>query len=478
MAMRKPRYINMEDYWDNRSTTLIYRYDNTLRRVRLETYGEREERLLRQPHTHQGYVGTQTFLEADKTNRDNLSRPITSKFIDIDDADEEEQEMEEAMTEDIVTYNEDNSRTKWHEIWEQHPLWYRPEDIRTNTWLKDSRTALEVDRFGYNELLVQQIRELYAEKLSPVSSKNISRQPHTDEKILLCTQIALSSFLSVNRSSAKGNAMRKKAILHMVKRLNLSMVTNRAIEHINNHRGVTPNMDTLANRLSSNCNNWFSALGIVPSDIRTGYPSRNTRTVMGNKERKETRMDYELLLSYGFTHEESAEIVGTITGQTRSHKTIREWGLDGSPREKKQPTQQEREPMTTNAYESNSTSASQSQGIDAQEMLIQMATAMANGGMVALIKEAMDLYEIAKVEAKAEIDQRGSTEVKRLQEELQQVENFKDLYETSLEECRQLKKQLAEKEAELESISKDLQASALGGANIENRIHDILKGNV
>ena len=255
------------------------------------------------------------------------------------------------------------------------------------------------------------------------------------------------------------------------------MVTNRTIEHINNHRGVTPNMGTLANRLSSNSNNWFSALTIEQSEIRTGYTSHTSSTTMTDELRKKTRMDYELLLSYGFTSEECAEIVAAITGIIRSHKTIREWGLDGSPREKKQP-KQEREPMTTNAYESTPIDSNQSQSINAQEMLIQMATAMANGGMVALIKEAMDLYEIAKVEAKAEIDQRGSTEVKKLQEELKQVRNFKDLYEKSIEDADSLRKQLAEKKAELEVMSKDLQASALGGANIENRLNDILRGNV
>ena len=498
MAMRKPKHVKMEDYWDNRSTTLIHRYDESQRKVRLETFAEREERLLSLPHTHRGYVGTETFLLADKANRENLNAPIKTRLVDIAN-DDDEYQMEEIMTEDIITYNKENSLTKWHKIWEQHPLWYRPEGIPVNTWLLN-RDPIEVDRFGYHEALVDQIRELYADKLSPTELAESSRQPHENEKVLLSTQIALSCFLSENRASRKsgGRVQRKKAILHMIRRLRLSMLGNKTIERMYT-ASVTPNMDKLATRLSTNSNNWFSASGIEPSDIRTGYISHTSSTTMSDELRKKTRMDYELLLSYRFTPEECAEIVSAITGMTRSYKTIKEWGLDGSPREKKQSTQ-ESEPMTTNNYESHTTQPSQNQGINSDEMLVQMATAMANGGMVDLVKEAMNLYELAKVEAEDEINQRSSTEVIRLREELSRVkgnatqqgslnyyreeasanERGRNDSDKKLrlanEEIASLKRSLAEKEAELDAMSKNLQASALGGANIQNRIQDILKG--
>ena len=71
----------MESYWDNRSKKFLFRYDEELKKVRVETSEERKERLLSLPHTHRGYVGTETYLLAEEANQENLKAPVTTRFV-------------------------------------------------------------------------------------------------------------------------------------------------------------------------------------------------------------------------------------------------------------------------------------------------------------------------------------------------------------------------------------------------------------
>ena len=386
---RKPKHVNMESYWDNRSKKFLFRYDEELKKVRVETSEERKERLLSLPHTHRGYVGTETYLLAEEANQENLKAPVTTRFVGIKKV-EEDHELEETMTEDMIVFNEMNQTAKWHEIWEKHPLWLEADNISTNTWLDDDDTTpITLDRFGFHDSLLSPIRTLWANKLSGTGTRN----PNEDERVLLASQVTLSACLKVT------NGKQKASVLHMIRRLNLSMVDDE-IEYVTNTGSkldaITTNMGKLADKIASNVGTYYKNFSIKPGDVRTARPRLTMdEAKMDSNDRLNMLMDWKLLQSYGFTREEAAEIASKLNGQVRSDRTMAEWGLDGEPKKKVTSWQgprenqqqenkiQESEPMTTNSSQESTVTGSN----QASEEVKNAATQILEG-MIGVAKES------------------------------------------------------------------------------------------
>ena len=389
-----------------------------------------------------------------------------------------EESEEKSMTEEKTVFDYESietSRAKsdgrkdpdrfWYKGREthDHPLWLRSDDIRFRHLPHGStHHDIEVDRFGFSEVLVKSVRERYEYAHlksryshgygSFVAYTESGRNLNNTERMFLVSQIGLSlSLPSINTI--------KDAARDVTKRLDL--IETSVFDGVTKQE-LDDKEERIAKRISDGYGTWVSILSVNKSGILRGLRKSSAPE---EYDRFLIKADFHLFRDvYGFNGSNAAELAFQIHGWKRASNTISEWYPDGRTKDDKQMiqraddhNQQRRQIIKKQAEEAER--ARRSQGYGLQEEVIQATYAQEENHNMATESVSPPKSEAAQI-----IDalfEKFSTEQFEFQKNLEPLiraeleSNFNERVQTTLERIEILDTELAQKDNQLVSSKEE-----------------------